>query len=1837
MVQKLRKLLGRADIRVLLILSVALPAVGILLAVGQSISPHESQLEDYTNHLWLSVQPPAPGSTSATVVAHLPQGFTNRLELFTCTNLGDSQWTLVATNLSAAGADSIAWTDTDWTGNGIRYYRAGNADMDSDGDGLSDAEEKFIYHTDPNNADTDGDGMPDGWEVRYGLNSSNGVTTDGLMAWYKLDETAGTNLTDSSGNGHDATLINGNAATASVWGCIGRALFSCYSAYVCLAPGDSSPFLHEAFTTRTVSLWIAPEYVSWARVYDEGNNTNGVTIWIEDNAIYCGVAGGGERAILSAPLTNETPWINATWYHVCAVFSNGTFALYLDGVLQGMTNASFSSVDVHTDAVWLAAEDGMTVIPEETYPWSTVSAVFAGSLDDVRIYDKALSAGIVQELYEIGADPDGDGVGNLDEYLHGTSPTSADTDGDGQSDGQEIHNGSDPLDPASFLASISGTIDYLGPYNPAAPMHLYVVASTSADSSPCYGTAIGDPGWFTVTNLPTLHTYWIKGFKDDNLNGICDARELQNSYASNPVYLSGDTDNVDITLEPDSDSDGMPDWWEIEHGLNPSNAMDAAFDPDQDGVPNLYEYIYNTDPHDGTGTNVPPATIIVTNGMTIQAAIDAAGQYGIVRLPDGVYSGPSNADFTIPNDRHVLISSLNGPSKTIIAQEDDDQITSYYGYPVLDGLTIEGKLSGDSGVSITGDSWNSAWMINCVFASNTITSGSGEIYVSGGNVVFDRCRFLSNRGGVIDANGANLFFANCALTRNACAASPTFFHDSQFAPAVFLDSQVAMLNCTVASNESTLDWGSAIYLWNSFLSLTNCVIWGNQSLAIGCWTNSAATASFCVLQDDVDFPGEGNLWTDPRLGVDGCHLLSNSPCIDAGTDVDAMLDIDGEPRPVAGDPIDIGADEYRDSDHDGLPDWWEMQYFGTLSRDGTGDYDGDGLTDQQEYDLGTNPSNPDTDGDGLSDGAEVNTYLTNPSNPDSDGDGLPDGWEVKYGLNPLSAVGADGAGGDPDGDGLVNADEYLAGMNPMNADTDGNSVPDGQEDAAPRTVSFCFQSGPNGSTYFVSQKVAEQGTVYGHLFNMQPTTQQGAEQGVVATNEPYATDAVHYSSGTDTYATLWRGGPHTLSIYLDTYVGGGHEFDCWTYTGSLKFYRGYMSSAHVVAFDGFSTTTHLCTTTDMTAIAWTNCVDGNGGGGWVRIDVDWWPMAQLGAWADIVPDFNHDRVIDDSDRNQATTSTPFRFWVNDDHDISPTNGEDWPGSSTPDGASNRVNSVRDLVDFFPVYLDLANLLSQVPMNQITVVLRQNDDALKFFYPGPGLTKDQAGNYLTDKETAESCAYQPVTQITSNGITLGEGVLQAIKEEGKGVVLIEAVKETTNPLVLEVRGSDGQVLASKELPLSISGVTNMFRYLNLRPVAGDTQGGGASQTNEPPNNPDFACNGKHVVFIHGFNENTNEGLGNICETFKRLYWSGSRAKYTGVAWYGNAGPSAAYYHTNVIKAFQTASNFADYVGSLSGEVDVIAFSLGNVVVGSAIQDYGANPSNYFMLHAAVTREAYWTNDQYDANMVQVDWRPYTDRLYASKWYQLFPTNDGRHHLTWAGRFASVTGPRLYNFYSSGENVLSNLEDGGVGFQQFLDDILKSRNLYVWCIQELWKGRHDDSWGGSTYGGWGFKGCYDWDTNYCDEMYDPQSKLPIGYSHYSADEAVGILDDSLVVEPFFDRGGAIMASLYADPNDSNGEGSLFAVSNQNRFLAEMIPALSYAAGANPVNALDVYIGGRNINMQGPIDSGGLQNGWPSERMGSWSGNRWLHGDYVHVAYVYVYKLFDRISKDLGGMNQ
>lgn len=114
------------------------------------------------------------------------------------------------------------------------------------------------------------------------------------------------------------------------------------------------------------------------------------------------------------------------------------------------------------------------------------------------------------------------------------------------------------------------------------------------------------------------------------------------------------------------------------------------------------------------------------------------------------------------------------------------------------------------------------------------------------------------------------------------------------------------------------------------------------------------------------------------------------------------------------------------------------------------DTDLDGLSDEQEAILKTDPKNPDSDGDGLNDGEEVAVYQTSPLLKDTDKDGLTDGEEVNLTVtNPLDPdTDKDSIGDaedDQDGDSLTNLNEIQLGTNPKVSDTDFDGFSDSDE------------------------------------------------------------------------------------------------------------------------------------------------------------------------------------------------------------------------------------------------------------------------------------------------------------------------------------------------------------------------------------------------------------------------------------------------------------------------------------------------------------------------------------------------------------------------------------------------------------------------------------------------------------------------------------------------------------------------------------------------------------------------------------------------------------------------
>ncbi|QKK08978.1 MAG: hypothetical protein HND58_12950 [Planctomycetota bacterium] len=208
----------------------------------------------------------------------------------------------------------------------------------------------------------------------------------------------------------------------------------------------------------------------------------------------------------------------------------------------------------------------------------------------------------------------------------------------------------------------------------------------------------------------------------------------------------------------------------------------------------------------------------------------------------------------------------------------------------------------------------------------------------------------------------------------------------------------------------------------------------------------------------------GGLYTNPFLfdtDGDGAQDLAEVELAALGFDFDPRVRNSDGSGPWDGEEPEYLA---HDLDRDGLYDEYERE----MGWDPTdADQNGNGTDDGDDTDSGDPPDgdgwgsdigdlidafcpdgSADSDNDGLCDDLEV-LLGTDPNYFDSDNDGLPDLWELENGLNPLSSDsdndGIPDGDEDNDGDGLSNWEEYLYGTDPNNSDSDGDGTSDGDE------------------------------------------------------------------------------------------------------------------------------------------------------------------------------------------------------------------------------------------------------------------------------------------------------------------------------------------------------------------------------------------------------------------------------------------------------------------------------------------------------------------------------------------------------------------------------------------------------------------------------------------------------------------------------------------------------------------------------------------------------------------------------------------------------------------------
>ena len=749
--------------------------------------------------------------------------------------------------------------------------------------------------------------------------------------------------------------------------------------------------------------------------------------------------------------------------------------------------------------------------------------------DDDEDYDSDGLTNLEESV--VGTDPldpdtDNDGITDRDEVAGGASPTvydpgvdtdplDADTDDDGVSDGEEIAAGADgfvtdPLDPDSDGDQLGDGLETSGTAIPAGLSDGIEIPYLGTDGANFVADA--DPSTQTdPTKRDTDDGGLADAVEDVNRNGRIDSGETDPNDPSddtrdsdgdgipNPIEVEIGTDPFDA----DSDDDGLFDGEEIEPGADGwvTDPLDA--DTDDDGISDGEEVVSGGDgvvtrplDPDTDGDGLPDGR--ETSATPLMAGTSSTGipylgtdlTIFVADADPGSQTDPTAVDTDlggVPDG--IEDTNLNG---RIDADERDpndpsDDLPSTCGNEVIDaGETC------DDGNQTNGDGCSSV----CVVEPGSICTGAPSVCVDDTE---DR-----DGDGLTDAEERDLGTDpldadtdNDGLTdsEEVAAGDPT-----ELDPGTDTDPLDADTDDDGLSDGEEKVVGDDGFVTDPLDpdtdgdGLTDGLEVGRGPVSGGLSDGSMipydGTETGFVADDD---PSTTTDPTDPDTddgGVpDGVEDDNRDGRFDPG-ELDPNDPSDDVRLDCGNGVVDLGeeCDDGGRADGDGcsavcaIEPGWVCRLVPRECSDPNGDPDGDGLDNQTEEGLGTDPFDADTDNDGIDDGDEVSAgdpnaydpgvdtdptdadtdndgigdgeelipggdgYVTDPLDPDSDDDGITDGVET-------SATGVDGGTSDGTGvpysgtdPGFKSDEDPTTQTDPNDADTDDGGVPDGEED-----------------------------------------------------------------------------------------------------------------------------------------------------------------------------------------------------------------------------------------------------------------------------------------------------------------------------------------------------------------------------------------------------------------------------------------------------------------------------------------------------------------------------------------------------------------------------------------------------------------------------------------------------------------------------------------------------------------------------------------------------------------------------------------------------------------------
>ncbi|MHC5183829.1 MAG: BACON domain-containing protein, partial [Planctomycetota bacterium] len=725
------------------------------------------------------------------------------------------------------------------------------------------------------------------------------VFVPNLMARWHLDGDA----TDASGNGHDGTVYGNPTWVAGVEG-TGAIELDGIDDYIEI----------EGYTgvtgtqPRTVTAWINTDAPNEGTIVRWGHNVSGGYWRFHfDSAGRLRLDAGGGSAGGSA--SARTDLRGTGWRHVAVVLADdGTMTtediqFYVDGVLDGLSVIFVVAINTTEIANVRVGEFNI------------------GMIDDVRIYDRALSELEIKEMIgpilntssstvsfvapEGGANP-ADQMLTITNTGGGTLNWSVDTTGKPAwltitpTSGSLASSGSESVTLSADITGISA-----GQYS-----YAFDVSDPAAANSPQTVTVDLD---VVGPILGVSNTAFSFTVLEGGANPADQILTVQNT--------GGGTVNWSI------DTTGKPAWLTIIPTSGALTNGQSELVTLSVGITGLPEgsYSYAFDVSDPAATN-SPQTVTVQLGIddfiyvpndypTIQAAIDAADPNGldtVIVLP-GTYA--ENINFS---GKDIILSSTNPTDPNIVAATIIDgnasgSVVTFAGTETsaceLRGFTITngiGTLISSSryGGGVYGNN-TQATITYCTITGNTAGNHGGGLYQCHGPIT--HCTITGNTagnhgGGLYQCHG---LITHCVIRSNTAEYGDGggFFechgpitncmimnNDCRWNGGGLSLCEGTITNCTIVYNytEPGISEGGGLAFCNG--QITNCILWGNWD---GIWglggqvIGADPIITYSCIQNWTG-GGTGNIsgnpmFADPSPAPYDLHLLAGSPCIDAGT------------------------------------------------------------------------------------------------------------------------------------------------------------------------------------------------------------------------------------------------------------------------------------------------------------------------------------------------------------------------------------------------------------------------------------------------------------------------------------------------------------------------------------------------------------------------------------------------------------------------------------------------------------------------------------------------------------------------------------------------------------------------------------------------------------------------------------------------------------------------------------------------------------------------------------------------------------------------------------------